>query len=93
MFGYDLNQIIEGHIKEALNLENDLYNKRMPICRQCPLYTKDNILGALCDNKKGYNPQTGEINNLPEPGFVRGCGCRLEAKNRVKKSKCVLNKW
>lgn len=48
----ELDQIISGHIKELLNQEQDLYNERIKICRECKLLTKDKILGEICDKYK-----------------------------------------
>lgn len=57
----------------------------------CPLYS--DRLGGVCDSKKYFNPKTGELSDLPEEGFINGCGCRLPAKTRLKTAKCVLKKW
>jgi len=84
-------QIIEGHFNEITNREQSLSEKRLSVCRQCPLYTEGRI-GAVCDAKKCVNSE-GNITTYPIKGSTCGCGCRLEAKSRLKNAKCVLNKW
>jgi len=95
MFGIDnfsqVSDIIEGHYKEITDQENELYNKRIAICKNCPLFTDK--FGGICDSKKYYNSTTNELIDIPKSGFIGGCGCRLQAKTRLKNAKCVLNKW
>lgn len=93
MFGVDVGQIIEGHYNEVTKQENDLYNYRIEICKQCPLYTEKELIGPICDSKKYYNPKTKELSDLPEPDFISGCGCRLQAALRVPNKKCKLEKF
>lgn len=96
MFGnnnVNVGQIVQGHINEITNKENELYNQRIVICKQCPLFTNKKFVGYICDHRKYYNPETEELSDLPQPGFIGGCGCRLEAKTRLKNATCVLNKW
>lgn len=92
MFGINVKQIVSGHIKELTKQENDLYESRIRICRQCPLYTKTSF-GPICDSKKCVNPETNEVKTYPESGYICGCSCRLEAALRLKNKKCNLNKW
>ena len=92
MFGISqVGNIIEGHYKEITDQENELYNTRIEICKKCPLFS--DRYGGVCDSKKYYNPTTNKLSDLPESGFIGGCGCRLQAKTRLKNAKCVLNKW
>lgn len=95
MFGQNVNvgQIVQGHVNEALNKEKDLYTRRIEICKNCPLFTNKKVVGYVCDSKKYYNPETDELGEFPQKGFINGCGCRLEAKTRLKSAKCVLGKW
>lgn len=92
MFGLNVKQIAEGHFKEITRQENDLYESRIRICRQCPLYT-DTVAGPICDSKKCYNSETNTVQSYPANGYTCGCACRLNAKTRLKNAKCVLNKW
>ena len=93
MFGINVGQVVQGHINEITKQENELYNQRIVICKQCPLFTDKKIMGYVCDSSKYYNPVTKELSDLPQSGFISGCGCRLDAALRVKNKKCVLNKW
>ena len=93
MFGSNVGQIVQGHVNEALNRETDLYTRRIEICKNCPLFTNKKVVGYVCDSKKYYNPETEESGEFPQKGFINGCGCRLEAKARLKNAKCVLGRW
>lgn len=86
------NQILEGHWNELMKKENELYDYRMAICKKCPLL-KETIFGLVCSDKVYINPKTNEISDIPEIGFINGCGCRMEAKVRVPSARCNLNKW
>lgn len=85
-------QIIEGHFNEITGREKTLSESRISICKQCPLCST-NRLGLVCDSKKCASKETGELVLAPTKGVVCGCGCRLEAKTRLKNAKCVLGKW
>lgn len=93
MFGVNVRDVLEGHYKEITNQENELYEKRITICRKCPLYTVKEGLGPVCDSKKCWNENEKVIETYPSSNNVCGCGCRLNAKTRLASSKCVLNKW
>lgn len=92
MFG-KVGDIIEGHYKELTNQENDLYEKRIAICRKCPLYTVNKDLGEICDGKKCFNSKLNSIEPIPSHDTICGCGCRLKAKTRLVNAECVLNRW
>lgn len=92
MFG-KINDIVEGHYKEITNQENELYEKRIKICKKCPLYTVNSVLGEICDSKKCWNEKENIIETFPSQNNTCGCGCRLSAKTRLKQAKCVLNRW
>lgn len=83
--------IINGHANELLNINNELSESRMKICRKCPIF-KD-ILGGICNSKLWLNPETNEVSAKPKDGFARGCECRLLAKTRVPTATCVAGKW
>lgn len=89
----NLKDIAKGHILEVFNLEEDLSNVRMNICKKCPLYTISELLGPLCNSKLYLNVDTNKTSELPREGYKNGCGCRLEAKTRLKDNHCPLNKW
>lgn len=85
--------IIEGHLKELFNQEEELYIKRIRICLDCLLYKIDPILGEICNSKIYLNPETNMTSVYPKNGYYKGCGCRLKAKGRLKDAKCPLEKW
>lgn len=88
-----LGEIINGHLKELLNQEQTLSEKRIQICRECKLFKDDKVLGYICDKNKYYNPITDSLALEPTDGYINGCGCRLRAKSRLQEAKCPLNKW
>ena len=85
--------IINGHVNEALGKNEDIKDKRMEICKKCPLY-KETPMGPIC-NPRLYISETDKITVIDRPrvGYKRGCGCRLNAKTRLQNSKCIINKW
>ena len=85
--------IIDGHLKELFNKEEDLSKQRVTICKSCPLYKIDSILGELCNSKLYLNPETNQTSTYPRKGYYNGCGCRIQAKSRLISAKCPLNKW
>lgn len=78
-----MKEIVKGHLKELVNSSQELRDKRMEICNACPLITAT-VLGVVCDKTK-------EIKTAA--GTVKGCGCRLEAKTRLKGERCPAGKW
>ena len=87
----EIGNIVSGHINEVLGLNEDVSEKRIEICKKCPLYK--NVLGGQCNSRLWLNPETGEVSNRERDGFFKGCGCRLQAKTRVLRAKCPANKW
>ena len=83
--------IANGHVKEVLNLNQDLSQNRLKICYSCPLYSSK--FGGMCNNKLWLNVNTGDVSSIQKPGYKRGCGCRLQAKTRLPNAVCPLNKW
>lgn len=83
--------IVKGHVAEMSDINDELSEERLIICRSCPLF-KDTS-GGLCNRNLWLNPKTGEVSEEQKDGFVRGCGCRLKAKTRLKHSKCPADKW
>lgn len=97
MFGINnveqVKQIAEGWTNYAFGREKELSESRMKICKECPLYTVKKGIGAVCDSKKYYNPETRELSDLPKPGFIGGCSCKLEAKTRTLRASCPIKNW
>ena len=85
--------IIDGHLKELFNKEEDLSKQRVNICKSCPLYKIDSILGEICNSKLYLNLETNQVSTYPRKGYYNGCGCRIQAKSRLITAKCPLNKW
>lgn len=86
--------IIDGTFKNLMKREQELYESRIKICKQCPLYLVQNkTIGAVCNSKLYLNPDTNETSKKYKPGFKSGCGCILASKTRVKGERCPLDKW
>lgn len=94
MFGINsleqVGQIVEGWTNDFLGKEKELSEKRMSICKKCPLFDAKAI---KCNNKKCYNKKTNEISTSPANGFICGCGCYLTKKTKAVKAKCPLGNW
>jgi hypothetical protein len=89
------NEIVDGHFNELrskVGLANDveelIFSTREKICNQCPLKN-----GNSCDTQRWINPKTLEVATAPKDDFIRGCGCRLSAKQKSKQSRCPANFW
>lgn len=87
----EVGNIIKGHVNEVLGLNVDLKQKRLEICRKCPLF-KD-VLGGLCNSQLWLNPRTGDVSTDSKDGYYRGCGCRLQAKTTLITAICPAKKW
>ena len=81
-----VTDIIKGHVNEVLNSNEELFEKRMIICKKCPLYKESNI-GPICNNRL-YMDKENNVSYSPLPGYKRGCGCRLNAKTRLDRAVC-----
>lgn len=88
-----IKQIASGWKKSLLNEEEELSKKRTAICKQCPLYTNDAVFHGKCDSGKCFDTKEMKLVPSPGPNIVCGCGCKIDAKSRLKNAKCVLNKW
>lgn len=89
------NEIANGHFNEfrskvGLADEGDeyIFSKRETICNACPLKN-----GNSCDTQRWIDPLTLEVSKMPKDGFIRGCGCRLSAKQKSKYSSCPAGFW
>lgn len=65
----------------------------MKICEHCPLFISSGVMGSRCSPYLYVNPETNDVSFKYKKGYKNGCGCRLEAKTRLKRSKCPLGKW
>ena len=70
----------------------DIAEKRMNICKQCPLY-KESSYGPVCNSSKFISPDGKDWSWLNKKGYIRGCGCRLNNKTKNPNSKCIVNLW
>lgn len=90
-----LKEILDGHVNELkskIGIENqkqqEIFDIRTSICNSCPLKS-----GNTCNTKKFINPETFEVSLVKKEGFVKGCGCRLSAKQKSPSSKCPAGFW
>lgn len=90
-----LREIIDGHVNEFLDIvgledekKNEVFTSRQNICITCPLK-----FGNTCNKSKFINPITLEVVDKPTSGFIRGCGCRLSAKQKSPSSRCPAGFW
>lgn len=88
-----ITQIVEGTIKNVLNIDTDYSKERLEICRTCKLLKIDPIFGEVCNKHLFLNPVTDNISTHPKIGFLNGCGCVIKSKTKVLNAKCPLNKW
>ena len=76
-----------------MNKDEELYLRRIAVCRKCKLLKIDPIFKEMCNSTLYLNPSIDEISPLPKPGYLHGCGCVLGSKCRVIDEKCPLGKW
>lgn len=88
----DLKQILKGHVKELTKDNQELFEKRMKVCKACPLFKMTNT-GPICNPMLYLNTNSGLAYNTPGEGRQKGCGCRLNAKARLEEAVCPANKW
>lgn len=86
-----VGQIVQGHINELVGLNEDISEKRLQICKKCPIYSTE--WGGVCNRKLWLDPETNRVSLKPLEGYVQGCGCRLLAKTTLPNAKCVAGKW
>ena len=87
----EVKNIIQGHINEVFNINEDISKNRLKICYRCPLYS--NKLGGICNSSLWLNRNTGDVSVIMKPGYIKGCGCRLRSKTRLPNAKCPVDKW
>lgn len=81
-----------GHVSQCLEAEKNRSEKRLEICKKCPLFTNDPVRGYICDSMK-YVDANGNPQSMPGNNAKSGCGCRLQSKTRIITESCVLGKW
>ena len=87
----EVKNIIQGHITDVFNINEDISKNRLKICYRCPLYS--NKLGGICNSRLWLNRNTGDVSVIMKPGYIKGCGCRLRSKTRLPNAKCPVDKW
>ena len=87
-----ISQIAKGTVNNLLNKEDELYQKRIKMCRSCKLFKQDKIFGEICNPSLYVNPKTEETSRVFKSGFIHGCGCVLRSKTRVKEAECPLDR-
>ena len=87
----EVKNIIQGHINEVFNINEDISKNRLKICYRCPPYS--NKLGGICNSRLWLNRNTGDVSVIMKPGYIKGCGCRLRSKTRLPNAKCPVDKW
>ncbi|MEP0264725.1 hypothetical protein [Dokdonia sp.] len=88
-------EILNGHMNELYALtgmanksDASVFELRKKICDDCPL-KKNNS----CNSNLWIHPETMKTITASKEGFIRGCGCRLSAKQKSKYSKCPAGFW
>lgn len=69
----------------------DLFEKRIEICKKCPLW-KDTPTGPVCDSNKYINIDKN-VSYFKRNGFYKGCGCKLYFRAKNPRLHCVINLW
>lgn len=87
-----IRDILSGHLNELVGNNEELSTSRLEICKDCGIFKIHSEFGPMCNGSKYIN-ENNEISDRPQPGYVKGCGCRLKAKTRVPSAKCIINKW
>ncbi|NQY28532.1 MAG: hypothetical protein HRT69_03565 [Flavobacteriaceae bacterium] len=89
------NEIINGHINElktmaglASKTEKNIFTLRENICNECPIKVNNS-----CDAGRWIHPKTLDVVTTSIDGYIRGCGCRLSAKQKSKDSLCPAGFW
>ncbi len=88
-------EILNGHKNELYALagmintdDAAVFSVREKICNECPLK-----INNTCNTGMWIHPTTMETRNSSKEGFIRGCGCRLSAKQKSRYSKCPAGFW
>lgn len=91
-----IGQIVKGHYNEFTNREEKMSRAKMDICLACPLYTIGKF-GPKCNPNMWVNPKDQQdFSHYAKKDFIKGCGCRLEAKTRLSRKDggiCPADFW
>lgn len=83
--------LLGSQTENLFNDDEELAEKRLNICRECPLYLVTSR-GPIC-NPKLYMNDKGEVSTSPKSGFKRGCSCQILKKSRLTYGRCNHGKW
>ena len=87
-----IKDVASGIINKVLDRNAEIAEKRMEICKSCPLY-KEGIRGPICNPNLWIN-KNGEVSNIKlNDEYKRGCNCFLILKTRNISNSCIINKW
>ena len=64
-------------------------DKRLQICKRCPLYTQQ----GRCNSNLWINPETDEVSTYAKIGYIRGCNCAISIKIKNVNNHCIAGKW
>lgn len=87
----NFSDIAKGFYNNIMDKEQELYNYRMKICKECPLWKIDKLFGAIC-NSKLYIHKNGNVSTTPKAGYIKGCNCVLASKTRLDYKHCIIDK-
>ena len=71
----------------------DFAEKRLEICKNCPIIKYDSTFGWKCDSRKWLSPDGKEGSYFFKEGWTKGCGCLLQHKVTVLSNRCPAGKW
>lgn len=72
---------------------DSLVEKRLEICKNCPIARLDPEWGLRCDNRKYISPDGKEGSFFKKPGWKHGCGCYIMQKAKNPNNHCIVGKW
>lgn len=67
--------------------------RRLEICKKCPIYKEDPFYGPVCNRMKWISENGENSSAIKLPGYKRGCGCRLRWKTLNINNHCIVKKW
>ena len=70
----------------------DFIEKRLEICKNCPIMRMTEF-GMKCDDRKWISPDGKQGSFFKKIGWIRGCGCYINSKARNPNNKCICGKW
>lgn len=87
----NVGDILKGTMNNVLGKNSDLVEKRLEICRRCPIFSTR--LGGICNPNLWIDPSNDNVSTEYKPGYKRGCGCLIKSKATLPNAKCIAGKW